>query len=36
MLWTDKYRPKTFDDVVGNVKQKAIIQKICQLDMKNM
>ena len=27
MLWTDKYRPKTFDDVVGNVKQKAIIQK---------
>ena len=27
MLWTDKYRPKSFDDVVGNVKQKAIIQK---------
>ena len=27
MLWTDKYRPKTFNDVVGNVKQKAIIQK---------
>ena len=27
MLWTDKYRPKTFDDVVGNAKQKHIIQK---------
>ena len=27
MLWTDKYRPKSFDDVVGNVKQKQIIQK---------
>ena len=27
MLWSDKYRPKSFDDVVGNVKQKAIIQK---------
>lgn len=26
MLWTDKYRPKSFDDVVGNVKQKKIIQ----------
>ena len=27
MLWTDKYRPKTFDDVVGNAKQKHTIQK---------
>ena len=26
MLWTDKYRLKSFDDVVGNVKQKKIIQ----------
>ena len=26
MLWTDKYRPKSFDDVAGNVKQKKIIQ----------
>ena len=26
MLWTDKYRPKSFDDVAGNVKQKQIIQ----------
>ena len=26
MLWTDKYRPKSFDYVVGNVKQKKIIQ----------
>ena len=26
MLWTDKYRPKSFGDVVGNVKQKKIIE----------
>ena len=26
MLWTDKYRPKSFDDVVGNVKQKQTIK----------
>ena len=26
MLWTDKYRPKRFEDVAGNVKQKKIIQ----------
>lgn len=26
MLWTDKYRPKSFDDVAGNVKQKQIIK----------
>ena len=27
MLWTDKYRPKTLDEVVGNNKEKALIQK---------
>ena len=27
MLWTDKYRPKTFSEVVGNKKEKEIIQK---------
>lgn len=27
MLWTDKYRPKRFEDVVGNVKQKKAIQE---------
>ena len=26
MLWTDKYRPKRFEDVAGNVKQKKIIE----------
>ena len=26
MLWTDKYRPKTLKDVVGNNKEKKIIQ----------
>ena len=26
MLWTDKYRPKRFEDVAGNAKQKKIIQ----------
>ena len=27
MLWTDKYRPQTLDEVVGNNKEKQIIQK---------
>ncbi|MDP3066723.1 MAG: replication factor C large subunit [Methanobacteriaceae archaeon] len=27
MLWTEKYRPKTFDDVLGNTKAKEQIQK---------
>lgn len=27
MLWTDKYRPKTLDEVVGNNKEKALIQE---------
>lgn len=27
MLWTDKYRPQSFDEVVGNNKEKQIIQK---------
>ena len=26
MLWTDKYRPQTLDEVVGNNKEKKIIQ----------
>ena len=26
MLWTDKYRPQTLDEVVGNAKEKKIIQ----------
>ena len=25
MLWTDKYRPQTLDEVVGNKKEKKII-----------
>ena len=25
MLWTDKYRPQTLDEVVGNNKEKKII-----------
>ncbi|MBR2557753.1 MAG: replication factor C large subunit [Methanobrevibacter sp.] len=27
MLWTDKYRPQTLDEVVGNNKEKKIIQE---------
>ena len=27
MLWTDKYRPKTIDGVIGNKKEIAIINK---------
>ena len=27
MLWTDKYRPQTLDEVVGNNKEKTIIQE---------
>ena len=26
MLWVDKYRPKTFSEVVGNNKQKKVIE----------
>ena len=26
MLWTDKYRPQTLDEVVGNNKEKKIIE----------
>ena len=26
MLWTDKYRPQSLDEVVGNNKEKKIIQ----------
>ena len=27
MLWTDKYRPKTIDGVIGNKKEIKIINK---------
>ena len=27
MQWTDKYRPQSFKDIIGNNKQKALIEK---------
>ena len=31
MLWTDKYRPKTLKEILGNNKEKKIIEG--QLDL---